>query len=392
MTALRRVALWSTLVLTALLVAGARTTTARPLAPAPRATLAATEPAQMGATLVARTASAHAPTAVAVLTRPAAPKPPMPDAVTVVAVPARDDLPRRGAPRTAATTGPTTPAGAPTAGPLPARVLILEYHAVTDGAGQGSPYVVTQTEFARQMGELAATGAHVLTLRDVAERLASGRPFTTNTVVLTFDDGYDGVYRYALPILEQHQFAFTAFIVGSFIQDAAPKRTDGLAIMNATELRALAATGLADLESHTWNLHGNCRMLCASQGVLGADLQRNDDFLAQFGPRPVAFAYPGGDVSPDGLSVVRGQYSVACVGTLMPSGYGPADAHWLLPRFLVYPSTDIGRVAHAYFVRHWVWWTTGPAKQAADLAVHPHEITSQGSGPTTPTTPPRVSA
>lgn len=90
-----------------------------------------------------------------------------------------------------------------------APVPILEYH-VVGFHRTGSPLeglYVTPSELRDQVAWLARHGWHSVGLGEVARYWRFGAPLPRKPVVLSFDDGYPGDWRYALPILRARHFA-----------------------------------------------------------------------------------------------------------------------------------------------------------------------------------------
>jgi peptidoglycan/xylan/chitin deacetylase (PgdA/CDA1 family) len=92
--------------------------------------------------------------------------------------------------------------------------LILCYHNVVapgdDGIG-GAGLHLGCDRFERQVRWLAAH-YQLVSLREFSERLRTGRRLRSLATV-TFDDGYAGVFRYALPLLAKMGIPATVFLV-----------------------------------------------------------------------------------------------------------------------------------------------------------------------------------
>lgn len=92
---------------------------------------------------------------------------------------------------------------------------IITYHSVRPvGAEPGlrSSYVDPQ-DFDRQLAWLYQTGYQVVSLSDLAERVAAGGQVPNYWVCITFDDGYADNYQHAYPVLKRHGAPFTVFLV-----------------------------------------------------------------------------------------------------------------------------------------------------------------------------------
>ena len=89
-------------------------------------------------------------------------------------------------------------------------LAILTYHSLDLS---GSVLSVAPQQFAEHMAHLAHLGLQGMALREaVAHRNAHGT-WPERGVVLTFDDGYANCYEAALPVLRQHGFTATVFLV-----------------------------------------------------------------------------------------------------------------------------------------------------------------------------------
>ena len=115
-----------------------------------------------------------------------------------------------------APTGPTEPRagsrGCPLRfpSPLPTRqrtVPILMYHRI-DYVTASTPAVtkaltVSPEVFRHEMKWLKRHGYHTITQRSLLNALMCGSHLRRKPIVVTFDDGYRDVYRYASPVIER---------------------------------------------------------------------------------------------------------------------------------------------------------------------------------------------
>ena len=94
----------------------------------------------------------------------------------------------------------------PPVGHSPLPDLILCYH---DVGRDGWEFTVSPREFARQIKFLRKQFSVV----SLGELLSAQSPAVLPQVAITFDDGYQGVYRYAFPILKKHHLSAAVFII-----------------------------------------------------------------------------------------------------------------------------------------------------------------------------------
>lgn len=91
----------------------------------------------------------------------------------------------------------------------PGNAVALLYHHVADDTPASTS--IAPQQFAEHMAYLA-THHNVLPLTDVISALKQGKSLPANTVVITFDDGYENIYRNAHPVLQRYGFPYTIFI------------------------------------------------------------------------------------------------------------------------------------------------------------------------------------
>jgi peptidoglycan/xylan/chitin deacetylase (PgdA/CDA1 family) len=119
-------------------------------------------------------------------------------------------------------------------------VPILCYHRLGTAS---SKMVVAPSSFEAQLDWLARNDYRVIPLADLSAFLAGKKALPRRSVVITFDDGYESVYRHAYPLLKRHGFPATVFVYTDFVGAG-----DAL---TWPQLREMAASGLVDIQSHS---------------------------------------------------------------------------------------------------------------------------------------------
>ncbi|MFF3502821.1 polysaccharide deacetylase family protein [Streptomyces sp. NPDC003247] len=173
-----------------------------------------------------------------------------------------------------------------------ARVPILMYHAVAAEPNDATRALsVTPEAFAEQMGLVADRGLTPLTTAGLAARWRSGRPLPDRPVLITFDDGYEGVHRHALPALARHGFPATLFVSTGWIRGAYDTGGGLDTMLDWPQVRELADAGV-EIGGHS---HTHPQLDQVDDGTLRAELTRCRDIVAdELGALPVSFAYPYG--------------------------------------------------------------------------------------------------
>ncbi|MFE1025852.1 polysaccharide deacetylase family protein [Streptomyces sp. NPDC058818] len=173
-----------------------------------------------------------------------------------------------------------------------ARVPILMYHAVAADPNDATRALsVTPEAFAEQMTAIAERGITPIGTAELAAAWRSGRPLPKRPVLITFDDGYDGVHRHALPALAKHGFPATLFVTTGWLRG--PYDTGGAldTMLDWNQVRELAAGGV-EIGGHS---HTHPQLDQLGEQRLRFELIHCKEIVAdQLGPVPASFAYPYG--------------------------------------------------------------------------------------------------
>lgn len=171
-------------------------------------------------------------------------------------------------------------------------VPILLYHRLGDV--RIDSMTVTTEHFKQQLDLLAKNHFSVIPLSEfIAWKLGKGLPPPRRSVVLTFDDGHESVYRDARPILLTRRLPATLFIYPSCISHASYAMTWG-------QLAELVGTGYFTIESHTfWHPNFKQESKKLYKGAYPAfvykQLQQSKDVLERHVNRPITLlAWPFG--------------------------------------------------------------------------------------------------
>ncbi|USQ87442.1 polysaccharide deacetylase family protein [Streptomyces phaeoluteigriseus] len=173
-----------------------------------------------------------------------------------------------------------------------ARIPILMYHAVAADPNDATRDLsVSPQAFAEQMALIADRGLTPLTTADLAARWRSGRPLPALPVLITFDDGYEGVHRHALPALAEHGLSATLFVTTGWLRGAYDTGGGPDTMLDWRQVRELADAGV-EIGGHS---HSHPQLDQLGDSALRAELTRCRDIVAgELGAPPASFAYPYG--------------------------------------------------------------------------------------------------
>ncbi len=98
-------------------------------------------------------------------------------------------------------------------------IPVLNYHAIdnTDNINSSPNVSVSLASFREQISWLHNEGYKSVTTEELNELLFKRKPVPGKHVLITFDDGYYSLYKYALGILSEYGFTATLFLSTSFI-------------------------------------------------------------------------------------------------------------------------------------------------------------------------------
>ena len=215
-------------------------------------------------------------------------------------------------------------------------VPILCYHRLGTTGGK---MTVSPANFAAQMEWLVRNDYRVLRLAQLTGFLEGKEPLPPRSVVVTFDDGYESVYRHAFPVLRKLGLPATLFVYTDFVGagDA----------VSWSQLAEMQASGLMDVQSHSKS-HRN--LIERSPGENDARYLRNLD-QETAGPRDLIeqklagqqvrqYAYPYGDANEQVLeALTRQKYTLAV--TVNPGGNAFFAQPLMLRRTMIFGDHDI---------------------------------------------------
>ncbi len=193
--------------------------------------------------------------------------------------------------------------------------------------------------FTDQLRWLNDNGFHSLTLSGAGALLA-GERLPKNTVVITFDDGYEDNLKFALPILTREGFQATFFVISALLGAGATdfangyKLYPGLRMMTRDHLRELVGAGM-EVGSHTRNHVHVRKTIKRSTSAMFEELRGSrEDLEAILGKTVQVFAYPNGQkgvfsrTTREALAQAGYRYAV----TTMWGGLTPGQDLLQLPR------------------------------------------------------------
>jgi len=215
------------------------------------------------------------------------------------------------------------------------RVPIITYHSIDEG---GSIISTSPELFRRQIATLSAAGYQALTLENLTEMTRAGKWPTRKSVILTFDDGFENFYTHAAPVLQEHSFTATVFLVTGKCGDfndwsGNPTNFPRTRMLSWTQIKELSAQGI-EFGSHTVS-HPDLTVVNSRSRAY--ELNHSKDTIENaIGKKVGSFAYPFGSLTLGVKRAVQETYASACstnLGRISPRSdtycLERLDAHYL---------------------------------------------------------------
>jgi peptidoglycan/xylan/chitin deacetylase (PgdA/CDA1 family) len=175
-----------------------------------------------------------------------------------------------------------------------AKIPVLCYHQIrqrraADGV-QDRAYIVSPSAFAAQMKAVEEAGYTTVTGDALVDHLARGAKLPRKPILLTFDDASEGQYTRVLPVLREHHFVATFFVM-TVVLGKPGWLTRG-------QVRALDRAGMT-IAGHTYDHK-------AVPSYAGEDwntqlVKPGRELRRLVGHRIQLFAYPNGAYSADAI-------------------------------------------------------------------------------------------
>jgi len=125
------------------------------------------------------------------------------------------------------------------------RVPVIMYHDVLKRKNVW--FDTTTDEFEDQMKWILDQGITPISLDQLYKHLTTGESVPEKSIVLTFDDNYQGYYDNAVPILQKYRFPSAMFVHTKYVGDKTGKHPK----MDWAELKTLLKDPLITIGSHT---------------------------------------------------------------------------------------------------------------------------------------------
>lgn len=174
--------------------------------------------------------------------------------------------------------------------------------------------------FESQLQEITKAGYQTVFMSEMANDIISGAS-ATKTVALTFDDGYEDFYTNAFPLLKKYNLKGTFYVIVNAL--------DKPGYVTKGQLQEMAASGLVEIGSHTFN-HPDLRLKKEAAAIF--EIKGSKSELEKIiGQSVKTFAYPYGYYNYQILEIMKHSGYLGAL-SVIPGTNHKTDNHWLITR------------------------------------------------------------
>lgn len=196
---------------------------------------------------------------------------------------------------------------------------VVMYHQLTEYESKAGKYVLTLEQFEKDLKYLKNKGYETVTIGQLIGFSQGKTDLPEKSVLITFDDGNETLYEYALPMLKKYGFTAVGFVVGA-LADRYTELDDhnlNYSNLNWQEIKEMSDGNIIDIQSHSFDLHKNTADRSGIRKKKSETIEQYREFLGSdtakmkmkmlehTGKAPVAFAYPFGSFSPESKDILK---------------------------------------------------------------------------------------
>lgn len=197
---------------------------------------------------------------------------------------------------------------------------VVMYHQLTKNINRTGAYCITLAQLENDLKFLQDKGYETVDVEQLVNHVKSGAPLPEKPIIITFDDGYETVYSYAEPLLEEYGMCAVASVVGAYtdMYSQMDDHTLSYSYMNWDEVRELAQGNVIEIQNHSYDLHKtdnsgrhgaqkvSTETVSEYSAFLNDDIGKMQKLLTEkTGKKPQAFTYPFGSYSKESKQIIK---------------------------------------------------------------------------------------
>ena len=192
----------------------------------------------------------------------------------------------------------------------PKKIPIVMYHYVEYITDKNDTMRVKMNTnpyfFERQLSSLNNNHSKTYFVRDVPDILNNTINYSSDSAILTFDDGYADFYNVVYPLLKKYQIKATVYVINNYI--------GRFGFLNEAQIKEMLNSGLVELGAHTLD-HLYLKTI-SDKVAIDQVVESKKKLEKQFGVTVATFAYPYGAFNKQTVEIVRDAGFVAAVSVI----------------------------------------------------------------------------
>lgn len=201
------------------------------------------------------------------------------------------------------------------------KLYTIMYHIILEDESKINDYIITPTQLEEDLIYLKENGYTTITTEQLLDFVNNGTPLPDKPIMITFDDGYETVFRYAMPLLEKYNMTAITNVLGKQVDYYSENYSESninYAHSTWEQLAIMQNSNIFEIGNHTYNMHleeGSSRfgtLINYSESLshytiaLTTDIEKlNTKFAEYLGFTPNVFAYPYGKISPESKPIIE---------------------------------------------------------------------------------------
>jgi peptidoglycan/xylan/chitin deacetylase (PgdA/CDA1 family) len=227
----------------------------------------------------------------------------------------------------------------------PVNVLCYHQFVKNDLFGVNDTYKISVGKFEEHLKFIRDNGYHVITMGDFLQFIEGKKELPEKSLMITIDDGYEGVYTGAYPLLLKYRFPATIFVYRNYIRKDESSTQKSLTVAQILEMKK---SGLIEVGSHSYS-----HMVMTRRGSMN-----DHDYLVfldheiveskkaiedMLGLTLDTMAYPFGAYSFETNAIVK-KAGFRAGFSVVPSYNTAGTDRFLLRRTIIYNTTNVIRL------------------------------------------------
>ncbi len=158
-------------------------------------------------------------------------------------------------------------------------LTVITYHHLQE-AGSFDPQekggvIITPERLQEQLEAFKSAGYQTVSLADLQAYYQGQAKLPDKPLLITFDDGYESNYLLAYPILQKLDMQAVIFVIGANMRDENDPEKGLQLFMTWQQAQKMEASGLIDIQSHTYDLHHMTETPDGEQALMTARIMIN---------------------------------------------------------------------------------------------------------------------